>query len=100
MDLIRHTKEIARTIAGKFVFNFGELAGDTVDGLVGQFFRVNAFTTREDLDYTPSNVLVLDAGQLAIRIKPIKQRVESLLRERPVFVPPVAWEPWKLRRER
>ena len=50
MDLIRHTEKIARAIAGKFLLDFGELAGDTVDGLVGKLFRVNASTAREDLD--------------------------------------------------
>src|SRR4029078_2828735 len=95
MDLIRHTEKITRAIAGKFLLNVGELAGDTVDGLVGKLFRVNASTTGEDLDQTTSNLLVLDARQFAIGIQPIKQRIESLLRERPVFVHQAAWEPRK-----
>ena len=79
VDLVGDAEEVARAVAAEFVFDFFELAGDAVDGFVGEVFRYDAPAPGEDLDEAAANFLVLEGGLFAIGIKPIKQRIKSFL---------------------
>lgn len=79
MDLVCDAEEVACAVAAKFFFNLFELAGDAVDGFVGEVFRLGTTAPGEDLDEAAPNFLVLEGSLFAIGIKPIKQSVKSFL---------------------
>src|SRR5205085_4711765 len=74
------------TVAGEFVSNVAELAGDTVDCFVGKIFGFNATSTSEDFYEAMANLFILRAGSFAIRIEPGEQRIKRFLRQDPVFI--------------
>ncbi|MEN3329114.1 MAG: hypothetical protein V7638_3921 [Acidobacteriota bacterium] len=79
VNFVSDAEEVARAVAAKFFFDLFELAGDAIDGFVGEVFGLKAPASGEDLDETATNSLVIEGSLFAIGVKPIKQRVKIFL---------------------
>jgi hypothetical protein len=79
VNFVGDAEEVARAVAAEFFFDFFELAGNAVDGLVGKVFGFDAPSPGENLDEAAPDLLVLEGGLFAMGIKPIKQGIKSFL---------------------
>ena len=79
VNFVGDAEEVARAVAAEFFFDLFELAGDAIDGFVGEVFGLKAAASGEDFDEAAPNFLVLEGGLFPIEIKPIKQRIKIFL---------------------
>ena len=66
VHLVRNTEKIPGFIALKLFFDLAQTTRDTVDGLVGEIFGIDAAASSEDFYQALANLLILDSGLFAI----------------------------------
>lgn len=80
MDLMSDAVKIANRISDIGCYQFGQLFGDTIDGLIRQFFGVQAAMRFESPNQSGANLLISLARLLPVLMEPGKQLIETLLR--------------------